>query len=314
MRLASNPLKFMAKVVLLRDLEQRRSSQKQPTPALTPRQVAVPDRMVASPVTVVTKKDSPSALVLNNSSHDIVMVDSPQAVEDTPEVSSQESVLEPYNSLAQPATESSSRMENVQTDSQDASDQHVSLETTGPTDVRPEVAVTETSIVLMDTSEDNNNANKSTNDNNNGLNIDFGSITHASSTERASEGHATNDEAPANPHPANTNFAQTGVGSLLPGLEVYANDDEQDVFGDITDVDKQSPTNDFGENGLAADDHDGMTNAGGQDGFETSGAGDGSTFEDLFDFGDFGGTDGNTTSDAQATFDDSQFGADFFNI
>lgn len=140
---------------------------------------------------------------------------------------------------------------------------------------------------------------------NNGLNIDFGE----NSAGNLPNGTASAGALPNQPA-TSTNFAQRGVGSLLPGLEIYANDDGQDPLGDIPDMDSFSTPNAFRGNG---ENKNSMKTVE-QEEFNTNGLGEGSTFEDLFDFGDFGGTDDSASNGVLATFDDSQFNADFFNI
>lgn len=138
----------------------------------------------------------------------------------------------------------------------------------------------------------------------NSLHIDFGTVPQSRSAKRASVGSSAAEK---------PNLAQSGAGSLLPGLEIYANDEGMDAFGDITDMDNFAATNTFREAGLV-DGNGGTMNIGREGEYGASGEGDGSTFDDLFDFGDFGGTDGNEATQAPMTFDDSQFGADFFDI
>lgn len=97
-------------------------------------------------------------------------------------------------------------------------------------------------------------------------------------------------------------FSNMDVSSLLPGLEMYANDPSSANFNDINAYAGLDTSNDGGDMNA---DH--MMNDDGQDG--------GNSFDDLFDLGEFGGESGENGEFANnpAGFD-TQFDENFFNL
>lgn len=100
----------------------------------------------------------------------------------------------------------------------------------------------------------------------------------------------------------NEALSNMDVSSLLPGLEMYANDPSSANLNDINSFTGLDTSNDGGDMNA---DH--MMNDAGQDG--------GNSFDDLFDLGEFGGEGGENGEFAtNAAGFDTQFDENFFNL